>query len=200
MPVIATTRHKAFPDRVAFDNPIANYFEVAFSRDISVSKELDLKRLKEPFHLIDMKPELAIHEATLFFRPYLRWLSGAFNAKVSFRFDLDCGFQSTPEDQTVIKDIPVGYLMVKDMQDPKLERPLEQLQSSWPIFPTGRSWCFYARPCWGEGYPEGSGDTVLGLFGPRSSSVTGWLKDLVCTDDCRVEVGILAAVYTTKLS
>lgn len=193
--MISVPRRKTFLDRVAVDNPIANYFEVSFSRDTTVSRELMLKGQKDPVQLIDLKPQIKDSEVTLFARPYLRCLNGRFDAKVSFRFDLECGFQSTPEERTIIKNVPAGYLVVRDMEDEKIFRPLEQLQDSWPAVPINSSWYFRARPCWARKSPSFSDNTVLGVFGPRESFVTGWMTEVICTDDCRIEVGILAAVY-----
>lgn len=223
MPDIISTRRKAFPDRVAFDNPCANYFEVDFKEEISVSKRLRLKGLPlsspsenkgvlewrpedalepVPFHLLDLKPELDLNEAALFFRPYILLLKGMFDAKFNFRFSLGLGV-ATPEDETIIKDVPAGYFTVSGMDDPRLDLPLEQLQWSWPTSPNpGISCALKARPCHTP-LNEDEADkwrTVLGLFGTNGNSVTGWLTDVVCSRDCEIEAGILAAVYTTKIS
>lgn len=175
---------KVFPNHVAIDNPIAHIYSLRFDREIEIYEKHLLKGRGEPIKVLDWKADLPYHEAALLFRPYIRTIKGMPHGKLTFKFD--------EERDPLIHDIPMGYLHVKDMEDPKLECPMPELQS-WP-----RNQYMHAELWKEDGYAN-QGE-IHGIFATSSYRVEGWVNGFWHFEEVEteVEVGVVAAVYTSK--
>jgi hypothetical protein len=178
-------RRNAFPEMIAIVNPVENKaYAMKFEKNemISNSDDLILEDGDEIIKALGFKIKCDSTDAILVVRPYVRIIEGDGPVKGVLRFLIN--------GEVVVGSEPIEKYIVKDMNDCALDLSIERAKNSILL---------YGVALTAEGADLGMG--TYGIFAPTKSTLEVWLLDIRCAKDpIRVEVGCVAARYTTKLA